>query len=330
MVSSTLSQAEVDALFHGDADADAAAMPEEDLASGSNAYNLGNQERIVRGRMPTMEIINERFVRNLRIGMYNLIRRTPDITVRPVQVHKYSLFLRELPVPTNFNIVTVRPLRGNALVVLDPSLVFAVIEALFGGRSKYQTRIEGREFTATELRIIRRMVHLILEEYLKAWKGIYPLQMEYQRSEMLSQFANIAAPSEIVVSTTFGLEIGNVAGNMHICIPYSTFEPIRDLLYSSTQGDSLEVDQRWVNMMTKEVQSAEVTLVAELGKTELTVAELMGLRVGDFIEFERPEHVVASVGGVPLLQCRFGTHNKKYALRVERSLAVREVNMFGE
>lgn len=325
-----LDQSEVDALLEEVNEVDQAHAVEEENAPVAGAYNLASQERIVRGRMPTMEIINERFVRSLRIGMYNLIRRTPDVSVRPVKVHKYSAFLRDLPVPTNFNIVTVRPLRGNALFVLDPSLVFAVIEALFGGKSKYQARIEGREFTPTELRIIRRLVYLIIDEYIKAWKGIYPLSMEYQRSEMLAQFATIAGPSEIVISTTFSLDIGNVSGKMHICIPYSTFEPIRDLLYSSTQGDSLEVDQRWVNMLSREIQAAEVTLVAELAKAQLTVAQLMAMRTGDFIELDRPEHVIASVGGVPLLQCQFGTHSDKYALRVERSLALKESNLFGE
>jgi flagellar motor switch protein FliM len=327
-----LSQAEIDALLNaGDnarAEIDASEDDEEDAGLG-NPYSLSNQERIVRGRMPTMEIVNERFARNLRIGLYNLIRRAPDISVQPVQVQKYSLFLREVSVPTNFNIVAVKPLRGNGMIVCDPSLIFSIIDTLFGGNAKYQTRIEGREFTGTEQRIIRRVVHVITEEYIKAWKGIYPLSMEYQRSEMQPQFANIAAPSEMVVSTTFGLEIGDVTGYLRICIPYSTLEPIRDVLYSTTQGDAVEVDQRWVNMLVKEIQSADVTLVAELANAELTVQQLMVLRPGDFIELERPHYVQASVKGVPVLECQFGTHNGKYALRVERSLSSTDQPRFG-
>jgi flagellar motor switch protein FliM len=327
-----LSQSEIDALLNaGDSDAvefDTSSDDSDDIGPGS-PYSLSNQERIVRGRMPTMEIVNERFARNLRVGLYNLIRRAPDISVQPVQVHKYSLFLRELSVPTNFNIVAVRPLRGNGMIVCDPVLVFGIIDTLFGGNAKYQTRIEGRDFTGTEQRIIRRMVHVITEEYVKAWKGIYPLSLEFQRSEMQPQFANIAAPSEMVVSTTFGLEIGDVTGFLHICIPYSTLEPIRDVLYSTTQGDAVEVDQRWVNMLTKEIQSADVTLVAELANAELSVQQLMVLRRGDFIELERPEHVQASVKGVPVLECQFGTHNGKYALRVERSLSFNENTRLG-
>ncbi len=324
-----LSQAEVDALMDGPGfgGADAGDSSSEDASS--NTYSIANQERIVRGRMPTMEIVNERFARNLRIGIYNLIRRTPDISVRPVQVHKYNLFLRELTVPTNFNIVSVRPLRGSGLIVCDPVLIFGIIDTLFGGSTKYQTRIEGRDFTGTEQRIIRRLVHVITEEYVKAWKGIYPLSLEFQRSEMLPQFANIAAPSEMVVSTTFGLEIGDVSGLMHICIPYSTLEPIRDVLYSTTQGDAIEVDQRWGNMLSREIQAAEVDLVAELATAQLTISQLLAIRPGDFIELQQPQWVTASVGGVPVMECHYGTHNAKYALRVERSLGVKETTRFG-
>ncbi len=172
-------------------------------------YNLASQERIVRGRMPTMEIINERFARNIRLGLFNFLRKSPEVSIGSIKVQKYSAFLREIVVPTNFNIVSVRPLRGNGLIVCDPTLVFAVIDALFGGAGKYHTRIEGRDFSATELRIIQRLVEVVTTEYRKAWQGVYPLELEYQRSEMQPQFANIATPGEVVVSTSFTLEIGD-------------------------------------------------------------------------------------------------------------------------
>ena len=166
-------------------------------------------------------------------------------------MQKYSAFLREIVVPTNFNIMSVKPLRGSGLIVCDPNLVFAVIDALFGGAGKYHTRIEGRDFSPTEQRVILRLVEVITAEYRKAWTGIYPLELEYQRSEMQPQFANIATPSEIVVATSFTLEIGDSIGTVHFCIPYSTLEPIRDVLYSTIQGDSAEPDRRWVNAAAK-------------------------------------------------------------------------------
>src|SRR5690606_11294493 len=167
---------------------------EEAPEGGIRSYNLSSQERIVRGRMPTMEIVNERFSRNLRLGLFNFIRRSPEISVGGVQVQKYSAFLRELVVPTNFNIMAVRPLRGNGLGVSDPPLRFGVIDSLFGGNGKFHTRIEGRDFSPTEQRVINRLVDVVAEEYKKAWRGVYPIELSYQRSEMQPQFATIATP----------------------------------------------------------------------------------------------------------------------------------------
>lgn len=329
MSESFLSQEEVDALLEG-VTGESQKMVEDVAEHGEvRAYNISSQERIVRGRMPTMEIVNERFARNLRVGLFNFIRRSPEISVGPVTVARYSAFLRELAVPTNFNIVAIRPLRGSGLVVCEPALVFGVIESLYGGIGKFQTRIEGRDFSATEQRVINRMVDVITDEYKKAWTGIYPLVLDYQRSEMQPQFANIATPSEIVVSTSFQLEIGEITGAIHICMPYATLEPIRDVLYSSTQGDSIEVDRRWVNVLTQEIQAAPVVLVAELAHTEATVEQILAMKPGDFIELDRQSRIQATVDGVPIFECQYGTHNAKYALKIEKCLRGNDLNWKG-
>ncbi|RCX10620.1 flagellar motor switch protein FliM [Extensimonas vulgaris] len=325
-----LSQEEVDALLEGVTGESQKAAKETIESGGIRKYDLASQERIVRGRMPTMEIVNERFARNFRIGLFNLIRRSPEISVGTVQVQRYSAFLRELVVPTNFNIMAVRPLRGSGLIVCEPSIVFGVIDSLYGGVGRFQTRIEGRDFSPTEQRVIQRLVDVICAEYKKAWQGIYPLELSYQRSEMQPQFANIATPSEIVVSTAFQLEIGEIAGAIHICMPYATLEPIRDILYSATQGDSIEVDRRWVKVLSREIQAAEVTLVAELAQTELTVEQLLAMKPGDFIELDRQPRIQASVDGVPLFECQYGTHNTKYAIRIEECLRAADADWMGE
>jgi len=315
-----LSQDEIDALLEGVTGESQKLAKDEVPSGGIRSYDLSSQERIVRGRMPTMEVINERFARNLRVGLFNFIRRSPEISVGPVQVQKYSMFLRELVVPTNFNIMAVRPLRGSGLIVCEPTLLFGVIDSLFGGTGKFHTRIEGRDFSPTEQRVINRMVEVVSEEYKKAWKGVYPLELAYQRSEMQPQFANIATPSEIIVSTSFTLEIGDITGSLHLCIPYSTLEPIRDVLYSTLQGDSIEVDRRWVKLLSNEIQAAEVELVAELATTDATIEQLLAMKVGDFIELERERVIPVKVDSVPVLECEYGTHNGKYALKVVQTL----------
>ena len=330
MSESFLSQEEVDALLEGVTGESQKTVEEAAEHGEVRAYNISSQERIVRGRMPTMEIVNERFTRNLRVGLFNFIRRSPEISVGPVTVQRYSAFLRELAVPTNFNIVAIRPLRGSGLIVCEPALVFGVIDTLYGGIGKFQTRIEGRDFSATEQRVINRLVDVITSEYKKAWKGIYPLELEYQRSEMQPQFANIATPSEIVISTSFQLEIGDITGAIHFCFPYSTLEPIRDVLYSSTQGDSIEVDRRWVNVLTREIQAAEVVLVAELARADATIEQLLAMKKGDFIELDREPRIQATVDGVPIFECQYGTHNAKYAIRIDKALRGNDQNWLGE
>ena len=324
-----LSQDEVDALLQG-ITGESQKLEQEDVQTeGIRDYDLASQERIVRGRMPTMEIINERFARNIRIGLFNFIRKSPEVAIGGIKVQKYSAFLREIVVPTNFNLVSVRPLRGSGLIVCDPTLVFAVIDALFGGSGKFHTRIEGRDFSPTEQRIITRLVEVITIEYRKAWQGIYPLDLEYQRSEMQPQFANIATPSEIVVSTSFTLEIGDTTGTIHFCIPYSTLEPIRDVLYSTIQGDSNEPDRRWVNLLKQQIQSAEVELVAELATAPATVEQLLAFKPGDFIELDLQPAIQAKVAGVPILECHYGTSNGRYALKVDQLLSSSDLSWLG-
>ncbi|MFY9513126.1 MAG: flagellar motor switch protein FliM [Rubrivivax sp.] len=326
-----LSQDEVDALLQG-ITGESQKLEEEDSGSsgGIRDYDLAAQERIVRGRMPTMEVINERFARNIRVGLFNLIRKSPEVSIGGIKVQKFSAFLREIVVPTNFNLVTVKPLRGSGLIVCDPNLVFAVIDSLFGGAGKFHTRIEGRDFSPTELRVILRLVETITAEYKKAWHGIYPVELEYQRSEMQPQFANIATPSEIVVSTAFTLEIGETSGAVHFCIPYSTLEPIRDVLYSTIQGDSSEPDRRWVKLMEHQIQAATVDLVVELAQAPATVEQLLSFKPGDFIELDLDPMVEAKVDGVPVLDCHYGTSNGRYSIKVDRLITSSTVGWLGD
>ena len=319
MADNFLSQEEVDALLKGvTGDQDESAAPEDD--SGIRPYNLATQERIVRGRMPTLEIINERFARLLRIGLFNFLHRSAEVSIGPVRVHKYSEFIRNLVVPTNLNLVHMKPLRGTALMVFDPNLVFLLVDNLFGGDGRFHTRVEGRDFTQTEQRIIQRILGIVFETYAKSWEPVYAVEFEYVRSEMNTQFANIATPNEVVVATTFTIELGPVSGEMHFCTPYSMIEPIRDILTSSLQGETLEMDKRWVRLMTQQIQTAEVQLVADLGTARTTLGEILNMKVGDIIPITIPETVAAKVDGVPVMDCSYGKINGQYALRVEKLL----------
>jgi len=318
-----LSQEEVDALLKG-VTGEADEAPQEEETGGVKSYDLGRQERIVRGRMPTMELINERFARYLRIGLFNYMHRGTEISVGPVRVQKYSDFIRNLVVPTNLNLVQVKPLRGTGLVVLDPNLVFLVVDNMFGSDGRFHTRVEGRDFTATEQRIIMGLLNVVFAEYEKAWKPVFEINFEYVRSEMNTQFANIATPSEIVVAFTFTLELSGNSAEMHICLPYSMIEPIRDVLYSTMHSEQAGSDKRWTTMLRRQLVSAEVELTAILGATHITLGDVKDLKVGDVIPIEIEELINVKVDGTPLMDCRYGINNGQYALKVENFVAQEE------
>ncbi|MES2770544.1 MAG: flagellar motor switch protein FliM [Pseudomonadota bacterium] len=316
-----LSQDEVDALLKGvtgeEDDAGKAAAAGE---PGVRAYHLGTQERIVRGRMPTLELIHERFARYLRIGLFNYMHRNAEISAGPVRVQKYSDFVRNLVVPTNLNLILAKPLRGTALIIFDPNLVFLIIDNMFGGDGRFHTRVEGRDFTQTEQRMIQRLLEVVFTEYARAWKPVYPLDFEYVRSEMNSQFANIATPAEIVASTTFSLEFGGVASDMHICFPYAMIEPIRSVLDSTTQSDQLSNDKHWISMLRQQLKDAEIEIVAPLTQINITLGHILKMQVGDIIPVQINEQITAYVDNTPLMECRYGQRDGQYALKIERFL----------
>jgi len=321
-MSDFLSQDEVDSLLRGvSGEAKVNETEAEPDKAVARTYNIASNERIVRGRMPTMEVINERFARMLRVSMFNLVRRTAEISVGPVRVVKFVDFIRNLVLPTNMNLVQAKPLRGNALFIFDPNLVFLVVDTMFGGDGRFHTRVEGREFTQTEHRIIQNILAAVFEAYTKAWEPVYPLEFEFVRSEMNPQFANIATPNELVVVSTFEVDFNEVGGAINICLPYSMIQPIRELLFSAMQGDHLSADKNWNSLMARQIKSAEIELVAILGHAKLTVEDVMKIRIGDIIPLQVEDSIQATVNEIPVMECKYGIFNDQYSIKVEQMLS---------
>jgi len=320
-----LSQEEVDALLKGvTGEVEETAGAEGGEGASVKSYDIGRQERIVRGRMPTLELINERFARFLRIGLFNYMRRNAEISVGPVRVQKYSEFIRNLVVPTNLNLVQVKPLRGTGLIVLDPNLVFLVVDNMFGGDGRFHNRVEGRDFTATEQRIIQGLLGVIFSEYEKSWKPVYELEFEYMRSEMNTQFANIATPAEVVVAVTFNIEFSGASSEMHICLPYSMVEPIREVLYSAMHSDQVSSDKRWTSMLRKQLKKAEVELVVPLGTRQITLGEIMKMKVGDIIPIPIPEQLEVLVNGNAVMKAKYGISSGQYSVKIDHFISEEE------
>ncbi|AFJ02404.1 Flagellar motor switch protein FliM [Methylophaga frappieri] len=312
-----LSQDEVDALLNGLGDGDLdTQQPELDDRGHPRRYDFGNEERIIRGRMPTLEMINERFGRYLRINLFNMLRRSAEISVGGVQVMKFSEYVHTLFVPTSLNLIHLQPLRGTGLIVFEPKLVFTLLDNYFGGEGRFPARIEGREFTATELRVIRMVLNLCFADLTEAWAPVMPVSFEFLNHEVNPQFANIVSPSEVVVISTFHIELDGGGGDLHVTLPYAMLEPIRELLDTGLQSDRSGDDGRWSKSMREELMQADVQLSAILAKARLTLGQIRQLKAGDIIPIEMPKEVTALVEDVPMFRTQFGEHNDKAALKI--------------
>ncbi len=310
-----LSQDEVDALLGGGADE--ALETDESIDDGdARDYDFGNEDRIIRGRMPTLEMINERFSRHFRISLFNMLRRSAEISVAGIQVMKFSEYIHTLFVPTSLNLIHMHPLRGTGLVVFEPKLVFTVLDNYFGGEGRFQARIEGREFTGTELRVIHMVLELVFKDMTDAWSPVMDMEFEFVHHEVNPQFANIVTPSEVVVISTFHIELDGGGGDIHVSYPYSMLEPIRELLDTGLQSDRSPDDGRWTKSMREEIMVADVTLAANLTETSLSLKKVLDLKPGDIIPIEMPKNIIAKVEDIPLFRATFGEHKSNAALKI--------------
>jgi flagellar motor switch protein FliM len=316
--SDILNQDEIDALLHG---VDSGAVKTEEPATPGEArnYDFTNQVRIVRGRMPTLEMINERFARLFRISLFNLLRRTPEVAVAPVKMQKFSEYVHSLHVPTNLNLVRIPPLRGTGLIVIDPKLVFAAVDNFFGGNGRY-AKIEGREFTATEQRIIHLLLKHIFADIKEAWSHVQRLEMEYINSEINPHFANIVSPTEIVVVTSFHVELDGGGGDIHITMPYAMIEPLRELLDAGVASDRVEHDERWVSALKEEIEDADVEMTTLLGRVKITMRQLMDMKPGDVLPCDFNGRAMVLAEDVPLFKGTFGVSNGQQAVQIEERI----------
>ena len=320
MPESILSQNEVDALLEGITNIEG-----EDLYDGEvREFNLAEQQYIGRGRLPTLELINERFTRLLRIGLFNFLRRSSEVSSGAIKVTEYGEFLKTLAQPTNINLIQVKPLRGTALIVIDPDLIFLFVDNFFGGDGRFQVKGTGREFTPTEQRTIQRVLNIIFDSYSKAWDPVYKISMSFIRSEINTQFANIAGPTELVAITTFRIDIGAIGGLVNFCFPYSMIEPIRELLSNDLQGQPENLDESWGDLLKQQLKSAEVEAIADLCTIPTTLREVMSMNVGDVIPVNLNPIVELKVDGVPILAGSYGMFEDQYAIRVETLINLSE------
>ena len=315
MTTDLLSQDEIDALLHG---VDSGVVDTEPPPAPGEArtYDFATQERIIRGRLPTLEMINERFARTWRIGLFNLLRRSADLSVRGIDMIRFGEYMHSLQVPTNLNLVKMKPLRGTGLLMFEPRLVFTVVDNFFGGSGKYHTRIEGREFTPTEMRVIQLLLKQTFSDFAEAWAPVMAVEFEYMNSEVNPHFANIISPREYIVVCRFHVELEGGGGELHLALPWSMLEPIREQLDAGVQSDRVEKDENWTSALHAQLQDVEIELNSTLASRQISLRELSRLKVGDVIPIDLKPDIPVHVEHLPLFSGEFGIHNGKNAVKI--------------
>ncbi|MCZ6800518.1 MAG: flagellar motor switch protein FliM [Nitrospirae bacterium] len=315
-----LSQDEVDALLRGVSGGDVETTPDpEEPADGPVPYDLGNQEWIVRGRMPTLDIIHQQFARLFRMALGDALRKPVEVTVTNQAVMKFGDFIKRLPLPAFLTIISMEPLRGFALLATDAATVYLLVDHFFGGSGQTHVKPEGQDFTLIEQRVMTRVVNMALDNLAKAWEPVHQVDIKTVRSEMNPQLAAIVIPSEIVIVITVGIELGDAVGDLHLCLPYAMLEPLREKLQTSFQSDLYEVDHNWSKRFCSRMQDAAVTMTVHLGQTNISIEDLLNFSMGDVVVLDQgvSQPLLASIEGTPKFH-GFGVKNKGVQLfRVE-------------
>ncbi|QDF67680.1 flagellar motor switch protein FliM [Shewanella sp. SNU WT4] len=312
-MSDLLSQDEIDALLHGVDDVEEDSPSE---AGAGRSYDFSSQDRIVRGRMPTLEIVNERFARHLRISMFNMMRRSVEVSINGVQMLKFGEYIHTLFVPTSLNMVRFSPLKGTGLITMEARLVFILVDNFFGGDGRFHAKIEGREFTPTERRIIQLLLKIIFEDYKDAWAPVMDTEFEYLDSEVNPAMANIVSPTEVVVISSFHIELDGGGGDFHITMPYSMIEPIREMLDAGVQSDKQDTDIRWSQALRDEIMDVDVAIESTVVKKVVTLKDVMEMKAGDIIPVDLPEYMVMEVEKLPSFRCKLGQAGDNLALKI--------------
>lgn len=309
-----LSQEEIDALLHGVDDGDI--NIESDIVQGDfSDYDLTSQDRIIRGRMPTLELINERFARHTRVSLFNMLRRSAEVSIGGVQVQKFGEYIQTLYVPTSLNMVRMQPLRGMALFVFEAKLVFKLVDNFFGGDG-HHAKVDGREFTPTELRVVQMLLDQAFKDLEEAWKPLFDINFDCIGSEVNPAMANIVSPSEAVIVSSFHIDLDGGGGDMHITMPYSMIEPIKDVLDSGMTGDVDEIDERWLKALRRDILRASVDLECTVVEKKMSLREIIDLKKGDVIPVDIPEDLILRANGVPIYKTRMGTSRGHLGLEI--------------
>ena len=328
-----LSQSEVDALLAAvsDGDVSSSEKPKQDSAANVGgvktddrkivAYDLTSQDRIIRGRLPQLEVIYEKFMRAFRVSLSSALRKIASITLTGTEFLKFGEFINTLPMPTCMSVLRFGNLRGSALFVIESKLAYALVDSFFGGADRPYTKIDGKDFTPIELQIVQKVVGLAINDLEAAWASIEKIGCSFVRTEVNPQFVGIVPPTDVVIASTFDVELENASGTISIVIPYATIEPIKQKLSTGFQVESDQTDKRlWTSIIQEQLLETDMGIKVNLGETEIKLRELMTLKVGDVIPLDQDAsgEFDVEVEGVKKFKGYYGIHHGTVAVQVTR------------
>lgn len=331
-----LSQGEVDALLNAVMDPTSAIPVGGDSGGGGGGsaepapinvnvmpYDLGNQDRVIRGRMMTLDIIYERFIRLFRVSLSTALRKIASLSIISTDLLKFGEFLNTLPIPSCMGVVRFDTLRGSGMIVIESKLVYALVDAFFGGSDRPFTKTEGKEFTRIEISVITRVVELALRDLDEAWSPVHKTDISFVRIEVNPQFVGLVPPSDVVISTTFEVELEHASGTIAVVVPYQTLEPIKEKLNAGFQPEGDRFEKVWTSQLRQHLNETYFNAKVNLGETTLTVGDLVNLNIGDVIPLTQDAdgELDMMVEGTPKFKCRFGVSRGNRAIQVTRMIS---------
>lgn len=290
-------------------------------------FDLANQERIIRGRMPTMELIHDRFARQFRTTLSKFLGRTCFANVGGIEMIKFGLFMKKLPLPSSLHIFRMPPLSGYALMVVSSPLVFGIVDSLFGGSGQGKVKIEGREYTPIEARLIGKVVMMALDVLKDAWAPIHPVDFVYVRSEFNPLAIAIVPPTDVVIIVTIECELEQESTTLTLCMPYSTIEPLRGKLVTGFQSTRLEVDSSVSRRMEVSVKQTVANMSVQLASGVIPTKQFLNLKVGDIVTLDKTptEEATLLIEGAPKYYGYIGNYRGNRAFRVTRQIPKRDL-----
>lgn len=287
-----------------------------DLAAEDNSLGIN---------LASLDMINERFVRMFRLGLLEVLRTSPRMNPLRAQIQRFGDYLNGLKAPLSVNTIRMAPLRGFAMVVIEPTVIFSSLDSFFGGFGRGVGQLPpGRLFTPTETRIINIILQVFFRSLKDAWGPVTAVDFEHVSSEINPQFAQIADENDLVVVSRFESEFLNQGtGYIDMVVPYVSLKPVRDQLRSRVQtGDgNEESDKVWRHMLADAVRDAELTMHIVLGRLQLSLNELESLKVGDILPFKKTEHARATIHDLPVFDVEIGSRGSQVAARIVNALS---------